>query len=75
MYNGRNSRAQKIFSKEECEKIINSPSQLITEDSKEAIKKALKHTWKFEEYEDSCATSGLENFRAVKTREKKNETS
>lgn len=48
---------------------------VVAEDSKEAIKKALKHTWKFEEYEDSCATSGLENFRAVKTGEKKNETS
>jgi len=43
LYNGRNSRAQKIFSKEECEKIINSPSQLITEDSKEAIEQNKKH--------------------------------
>ena len=48
---------------------------VVAENSDEAIKKALKETWKFQEYEDSCATSGLENFRAVKTGEKKNETS
>ena len=33
---------QKIFSKEECEKILELPSKLITEDSKEAIEQKIR---------------------------------
>ena len=41
---------QKIFSKEECEKILELPSKLITEDSKEAIEQKKKYSKNYGNY-------------------------
>ena len=44
---------QKIFSKEECEKILELPSKLITEDSKEAIEQKKKYSKNYGNYPKS----------------------
>ena len=41
---------QKIFSKEECEKILELPSKLITEDSKEAVEQKKKYSKSYGNY-------------------------
>ena len=41
---------QKIFTKEECEKILELPSKLITEDSKEAIEQKKRYSKSYGNY-------------------------